>query len=92
MESHSVAAVSRRPASGLGIPLDVATGSHARAVMLLVVFCLIAFPAAYMGTSVDWFGQMLTYTEIMGAAAIVLLVPYCALRSVVPPLSGFGGY
>ena len=57
-----------------------------------VVFCLIAFPAAYLGTSADWFGPMLTYAGILGAAALVLLVPYCALRSVVPPLSGFGGY
>lgn len=57
-----------------------------------IVFSVIAFPAAYMGTSVDWSGPMLTYAGIMGAAAVVLLVPYCALRSAVPPLSGFGGY
>ena len=43
MESHPVAAVSRRPGSGLGNLLDVATGSHARAAALLVAFCLIAF-------------------------------------------------
>ena len=43
MESHSVAAVSRRPGFGLGTVLDFATGSHARAAALLVVFCLIAF-------------------------------------------------
>lgn len=43
MESHSVAAVSRRPARGLGTLLDLATGSHVHAAALLVVFCLIAF-------------------------------------------------
>ena len=43
MESHSVAAASRRPGFGLGTLLDVASGSHARAAALLVVFCLIAF-------------------------------------------------
>ncbi len=43
MESHSVAADDRRPGFGLGTVLDLATGSHARAAALLVVFCLIAF-------------------------------------------------
>ncbi len=43
MESHSVAAASRRPGFGLGTLLDVASGSHARAAALLVIFCLIAF-------------------------------------------------
>ena len=43
MESHTVAAVPRRPGSGLGTLLDLATGSHARAAALLVAFCLVAF-------------------------------------------------
>ena len=43
MESHSVEAGPRQPGFGLGALLDVATGSHARAAALLVVFCLIAF-------------------------------------------------
>jgi 4-amino-4-deoxy-L-arabinose transferase-like glycosyltransferase len=43
MESHSLAPVPHRPGFGLGTLLDLATGSHARAAALLVVFCLIAF-------------------------------------------------
>lgn len=57
-----------------------------------VLFCLIAFPFAYLGSGADWFGPMLTYAGIMAASAVLLLVPYCLLRPVVPPLSGFGGY
>jgi 4-amino-4-deoxy-L-arabinose transferase-like glycosyltransferase len=43
MESHTVAAASRRPGYRLGTLLDLATGSHARAAALLVAFCLFAF-------------------------------------------------
>ena len=57
-----------------------------------LLFCLIAFPAAYMGTPVDWFARLVVYAGIMAAAAVLLLVPYWLLRRVVPPLSGFGGY
>lgn len=57
-----------------------------------ILFCLIAFPLAYIGTEVDWFGPMLTYAGIMAAAGLLLLVPYCLLRRIVPPMSGFGGY
>lgn len=57
-----------------------------------VLFCLIAFPLADLGTGADWFGPMLTYSGIMAASAVLLLVPYYLLRSIVPPISGFGGY
>ena len=57
-----------------------------------IVFCLVAFPAAYLGTNVAWSAQMLTYIGIMAASAVVLLAPYWTLRGVVPPQSGFGGY
>ena len=43
MESDSVAAPARRPAFGLGILLDIALGSHTRAVAVLLVVSLIAF-------------------------------------------------
>jgi hypothetical protein len=57
-----------------------------------VTFCLIAFPALYLGTSIDWFGRLLVYAGIMAGAAFLLLLPYWLLRSLVPPLPGFGGY
>lgn len=57
-----------------------------------MLFCLIAFPLAGLGIGGDWFGPMLTYAGIMAASAMLLLVPYYLLRSIVPPMSGFGGY
>lgn len=57
-----------------------------------VMFCLIAFPAAYLGTDVAWSAEMVTYICILAVSALILLVPYYALRKLVPPLSGFGGY
>src|SRR6185437_890019 len=43
MESHSVAATTRRPAFWLSALLDFAMGSHRRACALLFAACLIAF-------------------------------------------------
>jgi len=57
-----------------------------------VLLCLIAFPAAYAGTDVDWFNDMMTYLGITILASLAMILPYWAIRSAVPPLSGFGGY
>lgn len=57
-----------------------------------VIFCLLAFPAAYAGSSIDWIGEMTTYLGIMIGASIAMLIPYWAIRGIVPPMSGFGGY
>jgi len=57
-----------------------------------VAMCLIAYPLAYAGTDVAWTHPMLSYMGVTAAVAIVMVVPYWMLRSVVTPLSGFGGY
>ncbi len=57
-----------------------------------LAFCLIAFPALYLGTTVDWFARLDIYAGIMSVSAFLLLVPYWLLRRMVPPQSGFGGY
>jgi len=57
-----------------------------------VVFCLIAFPAAYAGTPGDWQREMLSYMIVSVLAAAALVIPYWLLRSLVPPRPGFGGY
>ncbi|MDE2013443.1 MAG: VUT family protein [Alphaproteobacteria bacterium] len=57
-----------------------------------LLFCGIAFPGAYVGTSVDWIGRMLTYGGYFVAASVALLLPYGLLRRCVPPRSGLGGY
>lgn len=57
-----------------------------------IVLCLIAFPATYLGTGIDWTGRMLDYMAVTSVAAVLLVIPYWTLRSLVPPRSGFGGY
>jgi len=57
-----------------------------------VVLSLVAFPAAYAGTPVDWTGRMADYLGYAAAASLLLLIPYWMLRAAVPPQSGFGGY
>ncbi len=57
-----------------------------------ITLSLIAYPAVYGGTDVDWFGPMLSYTMLTIGAAFASLVPYWLLRPVIAPLSGFGGY
>ncbi|HEV2561168.1 MAG TPA: hypothetical protein VGT78_03415 [Rhizomicrobium sp.] len=57
-----------------------------------VLLCLIAFPAAYAGTNVDWVSHMLTYLGINVVMANAMVLPYWAIRGMVPPMSGFGGY
>jgi uncharacterized PurR-regulated membrane protein YhhQ (DUF165 family) len=52
----------------------------------------IGYPAAYYGTSVAWTAAMWSYLTLTAGVAIALLVPYWALRAVVPPTSGFNGY
>jgi hypothetical protein len=57
-----------------------------------IALSLIAFPASFAGTPIDWSARMLDYMAVTSLAAIVLIIPYWALRSLVPPRSGFGGY
>lgn len=57
-----------------------------------VALCLIGYPLAYAGTDIAWTHPMLSYMGVTAAASIVMVVPYWMLRSVVTPLSGFGGY
>jgi len=57
-----------------------------------IVLCLIAFPAAYSGTEIDWTGRMLDYMAVTSVAAALLVIPYWVMRPLVPPRSGFGGY
>lgn len=57
-----------------------------------VALSLIAYPAVYGGTDVDWFGPMLSYTMLSIAMAFGSLLPYWLLRRMIAPMSGFGGY
>ena len=57
-----------------------------------IVLCLVAFPASYAGTDIDWTARMLDYMAVTSIAAVFLVIPYWTLRPLVPPRSGFGGY
>lgn len=57
-----------------------------------VVLSLIAFPASFAGTPIDWSARMLDYMAVTSIAALLLIIPYWMLRPLVPPRSGFGGY
>jgi len=57
-----------------------------------IVLSLIAFPAAYAGTGIDWTGRMMDYMGVTSTAALLLVLPYWVMRPWVPPRSGFGGY
>jgi uncharacterized PurR-regulated membrane protein YhhQ (DUF165 family) len=57
-----------------------------------IVLSLVAFPASFAGTPVDWSARMLDYMAVTSVAAVVLVIPYWILRPLVPPRSGFGGY
>jgi uncharacterized PurR-regulated membrane protein YhhQ (DUF165 family) len=56
------------------------------------VLCLIAFPAAFAGTSSNWSDEMLSFMALCAGAALLLLIPYGLLRGLLPPRPGFGGY
>lgn len=56
------------------------------------ILCIFGFPAAYIGTATGWIVPMLVYLAVTAAESIAMLIPYWAIRAIVPPMSGFGGY
>jgi uncharacterized PurR-regulated membrane protein YhhQ (DUF165 family) len=63
-------------------------GSIAAALFFAVVF----YPAAFLGTTVDWTGQMTVHGGVLAGAGVAMLLPYWMLRATVPPLPGYNGY
>lgn len=57
-----------------------------------VVLCLVAYPASYAGTEVDWVNHMFVNLWLAAGAGVLLLIPYWFCRPIVQPLSGFNGY
>ena len=57
-----------------------------------LVFPLVFFPAFYLGSSADWLSHCLAYLLLLLSMSLLLLIPFCALRRLVPPIAGFGGY
>lgn len=57
-----------------------------------IVFSMVFFTALYAGTDVAWLGEGLHYMGVIAAEGLALLIPFWAMRRMVPPMSGFGGY
>lgn len=57
-----------------------------------IVYAATYFAALYAGTQAAWLVHACEYMGILAAEGIVLLIPFWALRRMVPPVSGFGGY
>lgn len=50
------------------------------------------YPAAYIGTEWTWLNRMSVDAGVKAAMSFALLLPYLALRPIVRPLGGFGGF
>jgi hypothetical protein len=52
----------------------------------------IFYPLAYAGTDEMWLNRMAVDAGVKAAVSFALLVPYFALRPLVRPLAGYGGF
>lgn len=57
-----------------------------------VVFAAVFFAIGFAGTGTAWLDQGFAYMGLIAAEGLVLLVPFWAMRRMVPPMPGFGGY
>ncbi|MDE2184741.1 MAG: hypothetical protein KGJ78_17135 [Alphaproteobacteria bacterium] len=57
-----------------------------------IVFAPAYYAAAFAGTDVSWLDQALQSTGLLAAEGMLLLIPFWALRGMVQPMAGFGGY
>lgn len=57
-----------------------------------LAFTFIFYPAAYLGTDWVWLNRMSVDAGVKAAMSFALLLPYLAMRPVVRPLGGFGGF
>lgn len=57
-----------------------------------IVFATVLFAGLFAGTGAVWLGNCLAYLGLIAGEGILLLIPFWALRGMVPPMSGFGGY
>lgn len=57
-----------------------------------VVFAAVYFPALYAGADPLWLPGGLQYMGMLAVEGLLLLLPFWALRRMIPPMAGFGGY
>ena len=80
------------------VAFDGARGPHWWTAPLIgfmaaaMVFAIVYYAAFYAGTDKSWFGECLTYMGLIAGEGLALLIPFWAMRRMVPPVAGFGGY
>ena len=57
-----------------------------------IVFAAVFFAALFAGTTDGWVNQGLQYMGLIAGEGVLLLLPFWAMRRMVPPMPGFGGY
>ena len=61
-------------------------------VVAALVYALVFYPGAYLGTATPWVDHMAVHIGVLLAAAVLGLFPFWLLRGLIQPLPGFGGY
>jgi uncharacterized PurR-regulated membrane protein YhhQ (DUF165 family) len=57
-----------------------------------VVFAAVFFSGMFAGSGQAWLNQGLQYMGLIAGEGLLLLLPFWAMRRMVPPMAGFGGY
>jgi uncharacterized PurR-regulated membrane protein YhhQ (DUF165 family) len=57
-----------------------------------LVFALAFYPAAYAGTDAPWLDHAVKYLVVLSGEGVLMLIPFWALRGIVPPIAGYNGY
>ncbi len=57
-----------------------------------VIFAAVFFAGQFAGTDRAWLSEGLQYMALIAGEGLVLLIPFWAMRRMVPPVAGFGGY
>lgn len=61
-------------------------------VAAAMVFSLAFFPVAYAGTDLPWLDHAIKFLMVLMGEGVLLLVPFWAMRGIVPPIAGYNGY
>lgn len=57
-----------------------------------IVFAAVFFAVLFSGTGKAWLGDCVAYMGLIAGEGLLLLIPFWAMRRMVPPVAGFGGY
>jgi len=61
-------------------------------VAAAILFAVAFFAGQFAGSDYAWLNDGLQYMGLIAGEGLVLLIPFWAMRRMVPPMPGFGGY